>query len=192
MISAVIFDLDGLLLDSEVYWTRSRKEYSASKGCDWTDDDELSAKGKNSPEWAALIRERCSLTDSIESIIEGVVSRQRAQSHEHLPLLPGAVTVVRELAPIHPLGLASSSPPQLIEYALTDAGLRECFSVVVSADQVGRGKPAPDVFLVTAQHLGHPPAETAVFEDSSQGIMAGHNAGMHVIAVPNPHFPPTH
>ena len=99
--------------------------------------------------------------------------------------------VVRALAGEYPLGLASSSPPPIIEYALQAAGIRECFSVIVSADEVGKGKPAPDVFLATAARLGVAPNHTAVFEDSSAGIMAARAAGMRVIAVPNPHFPPS-
>jgi HAD superfamily hydrolase (TIGR01509 family) len=115
----------------------------------------------------------------------------RALYHEHLPLLPGAVKVVRDLAARFPLGLASSSPPQIIAYALREASILDCFQAVVSADDVGRGKPSPDVFLVTAKRVGYPAAQTAVFEDSTAGIRAARAAGTFVIAVPNPHNPPT-
>jgi HAD superfamily hydrolase (TIGR01509 family) len=109
---------------------------------------------------------------------------------EHLPVLPGATRVVRELAAAFPLGLASSSPPHLIEFALVRADIRSCFAVVVSADEVGKGKPNPAVFLATARRLGFPPAEIVVFEDSGAGIQAARAAGMRVIAVPNAHYPP--
>jgi HAD superfamily hydrolase (TIGR01509 family) len=191
MIEAVIFDLDGLLLDSEVYWERARRAYSAQLGCDWTAEDELGVKGNNSPEWAARIKDRCGLREAIPEIVEGVTLRMKSLYAEHVPTLPGAVETVRELAGTYPLGLASSSPPALIEDALTVAGLRACFSAVVSADEVARGKPAPDVFLLTAARLGYPPESIAVFEDSSAGITAAHAAGMWAIAVPNPHYPPT-
>lgn len=190
MIRAVIFDLDGLLLDSEVYWERARREYAEARDCAWTQADELRVKGMNSQEWAAVIQSTCPGV-SVPSIIEGVTDRMRALYRRHLPLLPGAVETVRHLAASYPLGLASSSPPPLIEEALSDAGIRSCFQVIVSSDEVGKGKPAPDVFLATARSLGVEPAQVAVFEDSSAGIGAARAAGMHVIAVPNPHFPPS-
>jgi HAD superfamily hydrolase (TIGR01509 family) len=190
VIDAVIFDMDGLLLDSEVYWERARREYCRSRGCDWRPEDELAVKGNNSMEWAARIIERCGFDDDKAVIIEGVTARMIVLYEEHLPLLPGATTVVRDLAALYPLGLASSSPPTLIEHALGEAGLRTYFRVVVSSDEAGRGKPWPDVFLVAAQKLGADPARTVVFEDSSSGIRAAHAAGMRVIAVPNPHYRP--
>jgi HAD superfamily hydrolase (TIGR01509 family) len=190
MITAVIFDLDGLLLDSEVYWERARREYAQSLACQWSEQDELGVKGKNSREWAADILARCP-GHSIREIIDGVTARMQALYRQHLPLLPGAVQVVRALAAEYPLALASSSPPVLIQEALTDAGIRTCFRATVSSDDVGKGKPAPDVFLAAGRALGRPPAEIAVFEDSSAGIEAARAAGMRVIAVPNPHYPPS-
>lgn len=191
MIDAVIFDMDGLLLDSEVYWERARGEYARSVGCDWTDADEHDAKGKNSPEWAQLIRERCDLDIPPTEIIGTLTRRMRDLYRQHLPLLPGAADAVRDVARFLPLAIASSSPPELIEYAMAAAGIRDCFQTIVSADTVGRGKPSPDVFLVAAKRLAVPPARIAVFEDSTAGILASHAAGMHTIAVPNPHFPPS-
>lgn len=191
MIRAVIFDMDGLLLDSEIYWEEARSEYCLALGCSWQPEDELTVKGNNSPEWAARIRAHCSLASSLEKIIGGVSARMRALYERRLPLLPGAVNVVREVAAHYPLAIASSSPPDLIDYAITEAGLRDCFTVLVSADLAGRGKPAPDVFLLAARQLGERPGDIAVFEDSSAGITAGRAAAMRVIAVPNPRYPPT-
>jgi HAD superfamily hydrolase (TIGR01509 family) len=191
VISAVIFDMDGLLLDSEVYWERARGDYSASQGCAWSADDELAVKGMNSREWASHIRDRCRLRLDLEAIIAGVSDRMHSLYAGHLPMLPGAIESVRACATRYPLGLASSSPPELIEFVLEDAGVRAAFSVIVSSDEVGKGKPNPDVFLITGERLRVNPSQIAVFEDSSAGIRAAYDAGMHVIAVPNPHFPPT-
>jgi HAD superfamily hydrolase (TIGR01509 family) len=189
-IHAIIFDMDGLLLDSEVYWARARTDYCASVGCQWREEDELDVKGYNSPEWAAQIRRRCHLEAQPDDITAAVEARMRDLYVEHLPLLPGAEAAVTRLARTYPLAIASSSPPSLIEFAMHRAGLLACFKVVVSADTVGKGKPAPDVFLVAAERLGYPPNAIAVFEDSTAGIKAARAAGMFVIAVPNPHYPP--
>jgi HAD superfamily hydrolase (TIGR01509 family) len=191
MIRAVIFDLDGLLLDSEVYWEQARGEYCHSAGCEWRPQDELGVKGYNSREWAQAIRRRCNLAADPSVIIRAVTDSMRAMYGERLPLLPGAVDAVRRLAESYPLAVASSSPPELIEFATTRAGIRSCFAGIVSADSVERGKPAPDVFLAAASLLGVPSDAVAVFEDSTAGIVAGKAAGMRVIAIPNPHFPPS-
>ncbi|HEX6507462.1 MAG TPA: HAD family phosphatase [Chloroflexota bacterium] len=190
-IEAIIFDMDGLLVDSEIYWEEARRDYSSDHDCEWTPQDELAVKGNNSAEWAEAIRRRCQLAVPPDVIIDGVVRRMRALYDRRLPLLPGATEIVPQLASGYPLAIASSSPVTLIEYVMTLAGLRDCFTVAVSADEVGRGKPAPDVFLEAARQLGHPPDRCAVFEDSTAGIAAGRAAGMFVIAVPNPHYPPS-
>lgn len=189
-IEAVIFDMDGLLVDSEVYWEESRQEFCETHDCAWTQQNENGVKGMNSPEWAASIAEHCRLGMPHTEIIEGVIRLMRVRYDRHLPLLPGAVEVVCSVAEQRPLAIASSSPPQLIEWVIKEAGIRERFRTLVSADTVGKGKPAPDVFLVAAQTLGVPPERVAVFEDSTAGIRAGLAAGMRVIAVPNSHYPP--
>lgn len=191
MVAAVIFDMDGLLLDSEVYWERARREYAAAGGCRWSERDELDVKGMNSQEWAALIQSRCGFDTDVAGIIVDVSRRMRDLYSAHLPLLPGAVQAVRTAGAHYPLGLASSSPLELIQFAMSEAGIRSNFRVTVSSDEVGKGKPSPDVFLETSRRLGVDPAHVTVLEDSSAGIAAAHNAGMRVIAVPNPHYPPS-
>jgi HAD superfamily hydrolase (TIGR01509 family) len=190
LVRAVIFDMDGLLLDSEVYWEQARAGYCRSMGCTWAPDDELSVKGHNSPEWAKKIRRHCKLESDWTEIVTGVTSRMRALYDHRLPLLPGALSVVREVAARYPCAIASSSPPELIDMVVSRAGIQECFTALVSADTTGRGKPAPDVFLAAARELKTDPPTIAVFEDSGAGIRAGRAAGMVVIAVPNPHYPP--
>jgi HAD superfamily hydrolase (TIGR01509 family) len=190
-ISAVIFDMDGLLLDSEVYWERARREYCAGQGCEWRPEDELTVKGHNSQQWATVIREHCGFEGAPSEIIAGVTAGMRELYTRRVPILPGAIEAVRLLAGKYPLAIASSSPPQLIDFAMREIGVRDAFTIVVSSDDVGVGKPDPAVFLEAARKLGVPPVEIAVFEDSSAGITAGHKAGMYVIAVPNPHYPPS-
>lgn len=190
MISAIIFDMDGLLVDSEVYWEEARRRYCANHDCAWRAEDELAVKGNNSSEWAAAIKLRCTIREQPDQIIDAVVAEMRAMYATKLPLLPGATEVVQTLSQHFPLAVASSSPPALIEYVMTEAGIRERFNALVSADHVSRGKPAPDVFLIAADQLGFAPETCAVFEDSSAGILAARAAGMFVIAVPNPHYPP--
>jgi HAD superfamily hydrolase (TIGR01509 family) len=186
----VIFDLDGLLVDSEIYWERARSDYCSSEGCDWSHEDELACKGKNSAEWAQIIIQRCSFSAPRPTIIAGVVERMAALYLDGLPLLPGARDLVRELAKHFPLGLASSSPPDLIRAVLSEAGILSCFRVIVSSDEVGVGKPDPRVYLVAASRLGVEPSDVVVFEDSTAGVQSAKAAGMKVIVVPNEHYPP--
>jgi HAD superfamily hydrolase (TIGR01509 family) len=191
VIRAVIFDMDGLLLDSETFWGRARTDYCRSQGCEWTEQDELGVKGHNSPEWASKIKESCALEVPESEIIAAVAGRMEEFYRERLPLLPGAQSVVRHLSERYPLAIASSSPPELIRFAMERAEILQSFRVIVSADEVGKGKPAPDVFLAAARKLESLPQMTAVFEDSSAGIAAGKAAGMFVIAVPNASYPPS-
>ncbi len=187
---AVVLDMDGVLIDSEQLWHEVRRDYAARFGGRWTADDQRAVMGANSLQWARHIRERFGVPLSPEDVIGGVVALLLERYAEHLPLLPGAVEAVRRLAEAFPLGLASSSPARVIEWVLGTTGLEGCFRAWVSSDEVARGKPAPDVYLLALQRLGAVDAPSVAVEDSGNGIEAAHRAGMGVIAVPNQAFPP--
>jgi HAD superfamily hydrolase (TIGR01509 family) len=187
---AVVFDLDGLLLDTEQVWDEVREELARERGGRWHDRAQLEMMGMSSKEWARYMHDVVGLPDSPEEISAEVVRRMEARYREQLPLLPGAVEAVERLAERWPLGLASSSNRELIDLALELSGLAGSFRVTVSSEEVARGKPAPDVYLEAARRLDVPPERCAAIEDSHNGIRAAKAAGMRVVAIPNPHFPP--
>jgi HAD superfamily hydrolase (TIGR01509 family) len=187
---AVVFDLDGLLLDTEQVWDEVREELARERGGRWHDRAQLEMMGMSSKEWARYMHDVVGLSDSPEEISAEVVRRMEARYREELPLLPGAVEAVEQLAERWPLGLASSSNRELIDLALELSGLERSFRVTVSSEEVARGKPAPDVYLEASKRLGFPPVRCAAIEDSHNGIRAAKAAGMRVVAIPNPHFPP--
>jgi HAD superfamily hydrolase (TIGR01509 family) len=191
MIEAVVFDLDGVLLDSEHIWDEVREQLVRERGGRWHDRAQRDMMGMSAPEWSRYMHERLGLDETPEEIDEEVVRRLEAQYLERLPLVPGAVEAVQRLAAEWPLGLASSSNRPVIELALELAGIAGCFGVVVSSEEVARGKPAPDVYLEAAKGLGVEPASCVAIEDSHNGILSAHSAGMCVVAIPNNRFPPT-
>jgi len=189
--SAVIFDLDGVLVDSEIWWDEVRQAFARQHGRPWTVEDREAVMGQNSRQWAATMRRRMSLEldePAIErAIVEGVVRRYRAEGP---PRIAGAVETVRRLARRYPLAVASSAHRDVIDAALDALGLQDAFQVVVSSDEVEHGKPAPDVYLEAARRLGVPPAACIVIEDSRNGVLAARAAGMRVVLVPNVSIPP--
>lgn len=186
----VVFDMDGVLIDSERVWNEVRREYSARWGGVWTEDDQRAVMGDNSRQWAAHIRARFGVDAGEDEVIAGVVELLLRGLHEKLPLLPGAVGAVRALALRSRLAVASSAPLEVIRHVLREAGLEQAFAAIVSSDEVPRGKPAPDVYLLACERLGVDPPGTFAVEDSANGIRAAHAAGMRVIAVPNRTYPP--
>jgi HAD superfamily hydrolase (TIGR01509 family) len=190
-IETVIFDLDGVLIETEQEWNDVRREFAAAHGGHWDEHDQPAVMGANSMQWAAYMHEQNGVDLSPQSIYDGVVDALRARYARHLPLIPGAREAVIGLAPFFRLGVASSSPLELIEYSLELAGLRPYFGAVVSSDQVATGKPAPDVYLEACARLNTAPERAAAIEDSSNGLRAAAAAGLAVIAVPNPAFPPS-
>jgi HAD superfamily hydrolase (TIGR01509 family) len=190
MIEAVIFDLDGVLIDSEPVWEEVRRGLVAERGGHWAADAQRKLMGMSTPEWARYLSADLGVGLPPDQVAGEVVERMAARYREHLPLLPGAVEAVSRLAARWPLGLASSAPAVLIETVLQAAGLRPDFQVTMSTEQVPQGKPAPDIYLAVARRLGVAPASGAAVEDSSNGLRSAAAAGLHVIAIPHPRYPP--
>ena len=187
--AAIVFDLDGVLVDSEQVWDDVRRAVVTDRGGRWIDEATAAMQGMSTPEWAhylTTLGAAGSPDELARAVIEAMADRYRA----HVPLLPGAVEAVTALSKWWPLGVASSSPPELIRVVLTAAGLTARFRVTVSSEEVPRGKPAPDVYHAAAMKLIAEPATCVAVEDSANGLRAAAAAGMVVVAVPNPHFPP--
>jgi HAD superfamily hydrolase (TIGR01509 family) len=187
---AVFFDLDGVLIDSEQLWNQAKEELVRERGGQWREEAPHAMMGMSSPEWTAYLQEQLRVPLAPEQINREVVARIEDLYRARLPLLPGAVSVVRACAARWPLGLASSSNREIIDLVLDQAGLEELFVATVSSEEVERGKPAPDVYLEAARRVGVNPREGVAIEDSGNGLRAAAAAGMAVIAVPNPHYPP--
>jgi len=187
---AVIFDMDGVLLDSEQLWNQSKREVVREFGGHWREDAPTAMIGMSSPEWSAYMRDTLGVPMAADEINRAVVDRMEQHYREHLPLLPGAVDVVRRVHRRWPLALASSANREIIDRVLDLAGLAEEFKATVSSEEVEHGKPAPDVYLEAARRLGVPADRCVAIEDSSNGIRSAAAAGMAVIAYPNEHYPP--
>jgi HAD superfamily hydrolase (TIGR01509 family) len=190
VIDAVVFDLDGVIVDSEQVWNEVREQLTRERGGRWHDRAQRDMMGMSSAEWSRYMHDALGLRESPEEINAEVVRRMIERYRERLPLIPGAVEAVERLAERWPLGLASSANREIIELVLEESGLGPCFRATVSSEEVERGKPAPDVYLEAARRLGVAPERCAAVEDSRAGILAARAAGMRVIAIPNPHFPP--
>ena len=180
----MVFDLDGVLVDSEPIWAAVRERYTRRRGGRWFDGAEAAMKGMSAPEWARLLHEELDVAGDPEAIAAEVADEVAAVYRKDLPLIPGAVDTVRTLAARWPLGLASSANRSLIELVLGSTGLVETFSIVVSSEEVGRGKPAPDVYIEAARRLDVKPERCLGVEDSSNGIRSALAAAMKVVAVP--------
>jgi HAD superfamily hydrolase (TIGR01509 family) len=189
-IDAVVFDLDGVLVDSEHVWDEVREELARERGGRWHERAQADMMGMSSPEWSRYMHDVIGLPESPEKINDEVVGRLLARYAERVRLIDGAVEAVLRLARSFRLALASSSNRRVIDAVLDAAGLAASFEATVSSEEVARGKPAPDVFLEAARRLGVDPARCAAIEDSRNGIRAAHAAGMRVIAIPNRRYPP--
>ena len=191
LIRAVIFDLDGLLLDSESAWDGARRALVAEHGLEWREGATEAMMGMSSPEWSRYVRDELGVPLEPGAISDRVVANMLESYEERLPFLDGAEAAVARLAERWPLGLASSSNKPVIDRVMETSGWRDVFAVWVSSEEVARGKPSPDVFLEAARRLGTDPGEAAGIEDSHNGILAARAADLgRVIAIPNHEFPP--
>lgn len=187
---AIVFDMDGVLTDTEMIWDEVRRGFAADEGRPWPEEATTAMMGMSTPEWARYLVETVGLSGTPEQVADRTIDAMAARYAEHLPTLPGAVEAVRRLAGHWTLGLASSSPRRLIDSSLAALGLTGQFVVTVSTEEVPRGKPAPDGYLRACELLEVDPSACVAIEDSSNGLRAAAAAGMAVVAVPRPEFPP--
>ena len=189
-IAAVVFDLDGVLVDSEHVWDETRRRLTRERGGRWHDAAQRAMMGMSSTEWSRYMHDELCVPDRPETIVDEVVRRMTAAYRADLPLIPGAVDAVQRLAGWLPLAVASSANRPLIDLVLELAGVAAAFRSTVSSEEVPRGKPAPDVYLEAARRLGVEPERCAAIEDSANGLRAARAARMRVVAVPNAAYPP--
>ncbi len=190
MIEAIVFDMDGLLVDSEPYWEQARQQLAAEVGQAWTIDDQQAVMGSSTSGWSRYLIQRLKLDISQQAVEERIIQKMLEFYRQKIPYLPGAVEAVNLAVQHYPTGLASGSQHSLLEAVLNDAAMRDKFQVVVAADTLPHGKPAPDVYLEAARRLGIEASHCVCLEDSQNGILAGKAAGMKVIAVPDARFSP--
>jgi HAD superfamily hydrolase (TIGR01509 family) len=191
MIDAVVFDLDGLLLDTEELWDEARRQIAEERGGRWREDAQRAMMGMSSPEWSRYMHDVIGVPDPPERISDEVVERMEELYRRRLPLVDGAIEAVRRIGEHWPLAIASSSNRPLIDLFLELTGTRALFQATVSSEEVARGKPAPDVYLEAAARLGVAPERCAAIEDSENGIRSAAAAGMSVVAIPNRVFSPS-
>jgi HAD superfamily hydrolase (TIGR01509 family) len=190
VIGALVFDLDGVILQTEEVWDEVRGRYVIERGGRYDEEAQRAMMGMSAPEWSRYLADELGVPGTPEEISADVVRLMEARYREELPLIPGAKDAVDRLAARWPLGLASSSNRPLIDAALALSGLDRSFTATVSSEEVARGKPAPDVYLEAARRLEVAPEDCVAVEDSHSGIRSAESAGMRVIAIPNPSFPP--
>ncbi|NIH78187.1 HAD family hydrolase [Amycolatopsis viridis] len=189
--AAVVFDLDGVLVESEHLWEENWVAYAAAHGVEWTAADTATVQGMSAPEWAAYLAERSGTPETPEQVEKAVVDGMIASiANGEAPLLDGAEAMVRDVAARVPVALASSAARRVIDAVLETHGLTREFAATVSSAEVPRGKPSPDVYAEAASRLGFRGEQCLGVEDSSNGIRAAAAAGLTVIALPNPTYPP--
>jgi HAD superfamily hydrolase (TIGR01509 family) len=187
---ALVFDLDGVLLDSEQVWNQAKEEVVRERGGRWREEAPRRMMGMSSPEWSRYLHDELGVPLEPDAISDEVVRRLERIYRDRLPLVDGAAEAVERLAKALPLGLASSSNREIIDLFLELSGLGSNFAVTISSEEVAQGKPAPDVYLEALRRMGADPAHSIAVEDSDNGIRAAKAARMRVVAVPNPHYPP--
>lgn len=191
MIEAIIFDMDGLLIDSEPVWDKARSIMAAEAGISWNTNDHKAVMGVSTHEWVSYMMTRLKLDMPPEALEKHIVDQMVALYEQQIPYFPGAVEAVALAADRYATGLASGSPRSLIDTVTGDKALRGKFKSIISGDQVAQGKPSPDIYLAVTEMLGVSPEKCVCLEDSGNGILAGKNAGLKVIAVPDWRFSPS-
>ena len=191
VVHAVVFDLDGVLVDSEELWDAVRRAVAAEAGKPWPVEATRAMQGMSTAEWSAYLTDVVGIPAEPNEVAATVLDRMAARYDARLPLVPGAVEVVERLGRRWPLGLASSSPRRLIDTVLESAGIAQRFQVSVSTEEVAAGKPSPAVYQTVTQRLCVDPVQAIAIEDSSNGLRSAAAAGLGVLAVPNAAFPPS-
>jgi HAD superfamily hydrolase (TIGR01509 family) len=189
-IEAVVFDLDGVIVQSEELWDAARRELAEEHGVEWPDDATDAMMGMSSKEWSSYMHDEVGVPDPPEEINRKVLAWVEKRYREDLPWIPGAREAVRRIGEDFPLGLATSSNREIIDIVVEVGGFEDLLEVTVSSEEVERGKPAPDVYLEATKRMGVDPHNTAAVEDSTNGLLAADAAGMRVIAIPNDAHPP--
>jgi HAD superfamily hydrolase (TIGR01509 family) len=190
VIEAVVFDLDGILVQSEELWDAARRGLAEERGVEWPDGATDAMMGMSSKEWSRYVHDEVGVPDPPEEINRRVLAWVEKRYREDLPWIPGAREAVRRMAARFPLGLATSSNREIIDIVVEVGELEGLLQVTVSSEEVERGKPAPDVYLEAAMRMGVDPGKAAAVEDSTNGLLAARAAGMRVIAIPNDAHPP--
>ena len=189
-VAAVVFDMDGVLIDSEVIWRRVRDAYAAEVGRGWSDDDQAAMMGLSTPDWSTRMRQRLGITHlSAAALADEIVRRVARAYADDVPVRPGAAAALEALAARWPLALASGSPRPLLDAAMAATGFARHFKSLLSGDEVVHGKPHPEIYLRTLDRLGVPASRAVGIEDSANGLRALRAAGMRAIATPCPEFP---
>jgi HAD superfamily hydrolase (TIGR01509 family) len=190
VIEAVVFDLDGVLVQSEELWDAARRELADEHGVDWPDDATDAMMGMSSKEWSRYMHDDVGVPEPPEEINRRVLEWVEKRYREDLPWIEGAREAVRRIGAEFPLGIATSSNREIVDIVVEVGGFEDLLKVTVSSEEVERGKPAPDVYLEATSRMGVDPARTAAVEDSTNGLLAARAAGMRVIAIPNDAHPP--
>lgn len=189
-VRAVVFDMDGVLVDSEVIWRQVRADYATEIGYRWTDADQMDMLGRSTPDWSALMRERLHIAHlSAQGLADEIVKRVLKAFQNDLPQRPGAAAALEALAQHYPLALASGSPRVLVDSAMQTTGFARYFQSILTGDDVRHGKPHPEIYLRSLKNLGVDAGHAAGIEDAPNGLKALRAAGMWAIAAPCPEFP---
>ena len=190
IIEAVVFDLDGVLVQSEELWDAARRELAEEHDIDWPGDATDAMMGMSSKEWSQYMHDEVGVPDPPDDINRKVLAWVEKRYRDDLPWIDGARDAVRRIGERFPLGIATSSNRQIIDIVVEVGGFEDLLRVTVSSEEVERGKPAPDVYLEATSRMGVDPSKTAAVEDSTNGLLAANAAGMRVIAIPNDAHPP--